>query len=88
MFAYILSAPNTAPNSQTDDYFRRFKETPGLAHAFELQSTEGKAESLVVAIWESREAAETYLQTAPLRREVDSNLPAITRTTYEVRNSK
>jgi heme-degrading monooxygenase HmoA len=88
MFAYILTAPNTPPNEQTDQFFRKFKETPGLKHAFELEGIDTPGQSVVVAVWENREAAEAYLSTAPLRREVDQSLPAVTRTMFDVRNSK
>jgi hypothetical protein len=88
MFAYVLRAPGTPPSDQTDDFFRRFSQTPGLVHAFDLQGREDPGEGLVVAIWESREAAEHYLNQAPLRREVDSKVPQVTRTLYDVRASK
>lgn len=87
MFAYILRV-YAAPNEQTKEFFRRFTETPGLLHAFSLQGVEDSEDSVVIAVWESREAAERYLQGAPLRREVDVAYPTITRTMYEVLDSK
>lgn len=87
MFAYILRV-HQAPTEQTADFFRRFKETPGLLHAYSLQGVEDPNESVSVAIWESREAAERYLQGSPLRREVDQTVPSITRTLYNVLDSK
>jgi len=85
MFAYVLKAPGVTPSPQTDEFFRRFKETPGLLYAFDLQGVEDPTDAILVAVWESREAAERYLQDAPLRREVDEAYTAITRTIYEVR---
>jgi len=85
MFAYILKAPGTIANDQTDEFFRRFTQTPGLLHAFDLQGIDEPDDSVVVAIWESREAAQAYLDSAPLRKEVDDALPAVTRVMYEVR---
>ena len=87
MFAYILKA-SIAPNEQTEEFFRRFTQTPGLLRAYDLQSVDDSNESAVVAIWQSREAAERYLAEAPLRKEVDAAVPAVTRTMYNVRGSK
>jgi heme-degrading monooxygenase HmoA len=88
MFAYILSAPALPQTPQTDDFFRRFCETPGLLHAFELSRVDDPDESLMVAVWESREAAERYLNGAPLRQEVDEAIPSVTRTMYNVLGHK
>jgi len=88
MFAYILKAPNTPNTKETDEFFRRFCETPGLLYAFDLSEVDTPAASLVVAIWEDRVSAERYLNSAPLRKEVDQAIPAVTRTMYEVRGSK
>ncbi len=88
MFAYILKAPNQPSTVQTDDFFRRFLETPGLLHAFDLSGVDNPQESLVVAIWESKQAAERYLASAPLKKEVDEAVPEVTRTMYEVRGGK
>ena len=88
MFAYILRAPNAPASEQGDEFFRRFLETPGLLNAFDLTGLENPDEGLLVAIWENREAAERYLNEAPLRKEVDQAYPGITRTLYEVHASK
>ena len=85
MFAYILRAPDVPQNEQTEEFFRRFLEEPGLLHAFDLYGVDNPSENLVVAIWESREAAERYLDQAALRREIDESIPKVTRTKYEVR---
>ena len=87
MFAYVLRV-RAAPSETTDEFFRRFKETPGLLHAYSLQGADDPEEGLAVAIWESREAAERYLTGSQLRRQVDQALPSVTRTMYEVRDSK
>lgn len=87
MFAYILRAQQ-ARNDQTEDFFRRFKEVPGLLHAYALQGEENPNEGLVVAIWESREAALRYIESSSLRREVDRAVPSVTRTMYNVLDSK
>ncbi len=87
MFAYILRV-RSAATEQADEFFRRFKETPGLLHAYSLQGADDPEEGVAVAIWESREAAERYLSGAQLRRDVDAAMPAVTRTMYEVRDSK
>jgi hypothetical protein len=42
----------------------------------------------VLAVWEDRAAAERYLNSAPLRKEVDGALPSVTRTMYEVLGTK
>jgi len=88
VFAYILKAPTLPEDQEGDKFFRRFIETPGLLHAFALEHADGEAEQLVVAVWEGREAAERYLNEAPLRTEVDQAIPGITRTMYEVRDHK
>jgi len=88
MFAYILRATDSPPNEQTDEFFRRFCETPGLVHAYQLGGIDDPNEGIVVALWEDREAAERYLDSAPLRQEVDNAIPTVTRTMYEVRSHK
>jgi len=87
MFAYILRAQQ-APKEQAADFFRRFKETPGLLHAYDLQGEENPNEGIMIAIWESRKAAERYLASSPLKREVDQAVPSVSRTFYTVLNSK
>ncbi len=88
MFAYILQGPTVAEldQAQSDEFFRRFAETPGLLHAFELERENDPADTLVVAVWTDREAAQRYIEGSALRREVDQALPGITRTMYAVRN--
>jgi heme-degrading monooxygenase HmoA len=88
MFAYVLRARQIPDDGQSDEFFRRFTQTPGLLHAFDLRGVEDPDENLVVAVWESREAAERYLGGDPLRQEVDRAIPGITRTMYEVTGSK
>lgn len=87
MFSYILKVHMPA-TAQTDEFFRRFRNTPGLLHAYDLQGADDPDDAVVVTIWEDRKAAETYLQGSSHRKEVDSALPKVTRTMYEVRNSK
>jgi heme-degrading monooxygenase HmoA len=87
VFAYILRV-HEPPSEEGSEFFRRFKETPGLLHAYSLQSEEDPNESVAVAIWENREAAERYLSASSLRREVDEAIPGVTRTFYTVLDSK
>jgi len=87
LFAYILRV-HQAPSDETNEFFRRFKDTPGLLHAYSLQGEDDPNDSGVVAIWESREAAERYLQSSPLKRDVDEALPTVTRTFYSVLDSR
>ena len=87
MFAYILHT-HEPPSEQINEFFRRFKEAPGLLHAYNLQGEEDPNDGVAVAIWESREAAEEYLKSSPLRREVDQAVPSVTRTLYRVLDSK
>jgi heme-degrading monooxygenase HmoA len=87
MFAYILRAQGPTTEREAE-LFRRFKETPGLIHAYSLQAEDNSNESLAIAIWESREAAEQYLNASALRREVDQAMPTVTRTLYTVLDSK
>lgn len=88
MFAYILQGPALADldRSQSEEFFRRFAETPGLLHAFELEREDNPADTLVVALWTDREAAQSYIEGSALRREVDEAVPGITRTMYAVRD--
>ena len=87
MTAHILRAQQ-APNEEFAEFFRRFKETPGLLHAYDLQGEENPSETVVVAVWESKEAADRYLKSSPLRREVDQAVPSTRRTFYNVLDSK
>lgn len=87
MFAYILYAPNTPRTPETDEFFRRFTQEAGLLYAFDLvPETEG--DPAVVAVWESREAAERYLEQASLRQQVDQAIPQVRRVMYEVAGYK
>lgn len=88
MFAYILKAPSVQNTEQTDEFFRRFTQTPGLLHAFDLQGVDDPNDQLVVAVWESKAAAERYLNSDPLRKEADQAIAGITRTMYNVLNAK
>ncbi|HSH11283.1 MAG TPA: hypothetical protein VLA10_05810 [Ilumatobacter sp.] len=88
MFAYILRAPGTPRTEETDEFFRRFVDTPGLVHAFDLQGVDDPEDVVVLAVWEDRDAAQRYLTAHPLRQEVDEKLPTITRTMYDVIGSK
>jgi len=85
MFAYLLRAPVAPDEAHGEEFFRRFLESPGLLHAFELVGVEDPNDNVVVAVWEDRAAAERYLDGNPLRREVDEAVPGVTRTMYEVR---
>ena len=87
MFAYILRV-HAPPSDQTDNFFRRFKETPGLLHAYSLQGADDPEDGIAIAIWESRDAAESYLSASQLRQQVDQAMPTVTRTMYEVRDIK
>ncbi len=87
MFVYILRAQQ-APDDEWAELFRRFKETPGLLHAYSLQAEENPNESVVVCIWESREAAERYLGSVPLKRDIDQAAPSVSRTMYALLDSK
>lgn len=88
MFAYILQGRAMADlePAQSEEFFRRFAETPGLLHAFELEREDDPADMLVVAVWTDREAAQRYLEGSALRQEVDEAVPGITRTMYAVRD--
>ncbi|HEY9011736.1 MAG TPA: hypothetical protein VIN06_12025 [Devosia sp.] len=87
MFAYILKA-DKLPDEQTDAFFERFKQTPGLLHAYNLQGMDNPTDAMVVAVWQNREAAQAYLDKSPLRKEVDQTISGVSRTMYKVRNSK
>lgn len=87
MFSYILRMHAPA-DPKTDEFFRRFKQTPGLLHAYDLQGVEDPEDAVVVAIWEDRAAAEAYLEKSALRKEVDEAYPQITRTMYSVLDGK
>jgi len=87
MTVYILRAQQ-APNEQIAGFFRRFKETPGLLHAYDLQGEDDPSETVVVAVWESKEAADRYLKSSSLRNEVDQAVPSARRTFYNVLDSK
>lgn len=85
MFAYILRMHSDEQPS--DEYFERFKATPGLLHAYDLKGVDDPTEMLVVAVWKDKAAADEYLNNAPLRREIDQTFPGVTRTMYQVLNS-
>ena len=87
LFAYVLRV-HQAPSDETNEFFRRFKETPGLLNAYSLQGEDDPNDSVAIAIWESREAAERYLQSSPLKRDVDQAMPTVTRTFYSVLDGK
>jgi quinol monooxygenase YgiN len=88
VFAYILRGPalGDVEPAQSAEFFKRFAETPGLLHAFELEREDDPADILVVAVWTDREAAQRYIEGSALRREIDEAVPGITRTMYAVRD--
>ena len=79
-----MKLPATRPTSSSAGS----RTPPGLLHAYSLQGEDDPNDSGVVAIWESREAAERYLQSSPLKRDVDQAMPEVTRTFYSVLDSK
>ena len=84
MIATILKIPQGA-SAQGDAHFARFiKETKGIANAYQL---EGDNELVMVTIWESESARDTYMKSA-LKREVDQSYAGQTRTAYKVRGHK
>ena len=91
MFAYVVRssyAMKKEDEARNAELFRRFTEAPGLVHAYRLHGTDGHDDAMIVTIWQNRKAAETYLKDHPLRREVDTTLSDVTRTMYEVWDSK
>jgi heme-degrading monooxygenase HmoA len=88
MFAYIVKADGPIDDETSDEFFRRFKSTPGLLHAYDLKAVDDPDDQIVVAIWEDRVAAEDYLNNSALRKEVDETISGVTRTMYEVRDRK
>ena len=87
MFAYILSV-RTEPDEQSAALFERFKQVPGLLHAYQLQGEDDPADGRVVSIWASRDDAVRYLEQAELRRTVDESYPDVERVMYTVLDSK
>jgi heme-degrading monooxygenase HmoA len=87
MFADILSVRAEA-DEQSAEFFRRFKQEPGLVHAFPLEGEDDPQDGRSVTIWESREAAMRPLQQADLRREVETSYPEVVRVLYKVLESK
>ena len=88
MFVHILSTQQGPPTERTAELFQRFKDVPGLEQAFSLQSEDDPNEGYVVAIWESRESADRYLEEHPLRRSVDEAMPGVTRKLFRVLDAK
>ena len=87
MFAYILSV-RTEPDEQSAALFERFKQVPGLLHAYQLQGEDDPEDGRVVSIWASRDDAVRYLEQAELRRTVDESYPDVERVMYTVLDSK
>lgn len=84
MIAVIMKYP-TAGDRDKDELFRRFvKDTPGVLHAYQLESATGGA---TVTIWESQAARDAYMASS-LRGDVDTALPGLTREVFDVIGSK
>jgi hypothetical protein len=84
LIAVIMKYPTVGDRSK-DELFQRFvAETPGVVHAFQLESPEGGA---TVTVWESQEARDAYMATT-LRDNVDTALPGLTREVYSVLATK
>ncbi len=84
MIAVIMKYPTTGDRDK-DELFRRFvRDTPGVLHAYQLESATGGA---TVTIWESQAARDAYMSTT-LRADVDTALPELTREVYSVLASK
>ena len=74
------------PRQPDTGLFEKFvKETPGVVSAYQLKG-EG-SDDATFTVWESAAAREAYLQ-SQLRKEVDSALPGLKRTVFEVMKSK
>ena len=66
--------------------FEKFvKETPGVVSAYQLKGD--GPDDATFTVWESAAAREAYMQ-SQLRKEVDSALPVIKLTMFEVMKSK
>lgn len=74
--------------AKSDEFFRRYKETPGLVHAYFLEEEGEPNKAEIVSIWESKEDFSRYVESAPLRREVDEAIPSVKRIGYKVVDSK
>lgn len=74
--------------AKSDEFFRRYKETPGLVHAYFLQKEGAPDQAEVISIWESKDDFSRYIESASLRREVDEAIPSVKRIGYEVVDSK
>ena len=84
MIAVIMKYPIVGDRDK-DELFQRFvKDTPGVIHAYQLESPDGGA---TVTIWESQAARDAYMGSI-LRTEVDTALPGLTREIYSVLGSK
>ncbi len=88
MFVHVFEAEFGLPSERTAELFRRFKETPGLLHAYSLQRADDPAAGMVIGVWESRDAYNQYLEHSPLRREADVAVRGARRTLYDVLDRK
>ena len=87
MFAYILKS-DPVDDAVSDEFFKRFKSTPGLLHAYDMRGADDPNDQIVVTVWEDRKAADEYLSKSALRKEVDQTVSGVTRTMYDVRDHK
>ncbi len=89
MFACIVATHTRAPENEAPimEYYNKFLETPGLLHAYVSRGMDDPMAVRSVAVWESREACERYLE-SQLRGQIDYALPPINRVTYEVTAGK
>ncbi len=86
MFVHMIRG-DLAPNDYTSALFEGFKQIPGLLHAYLLQPEDNPNETALVAVWESREAAEDYFSKSPLRAKVDTTVPNVRRRLFRVIDS-
>lgn len=83
MFVHMIRG-DLAPNDYTESLFQGFRQIPGVLHAYLLQPEDNPDETDLVAVWESREAAEDYFNKSSLREMVDRTIPNVRRRFFTV----
>jgi hypothetical protein len=86
MIASILHLPHGTPASE-QSLLDRFAATPGLLHFFQLVPGEGEGDRLGVAMWESEQALDAYIE-SDLGQQVLRDNPDATRVIYTVNQVK
>ena len=72
-----------------DDLFKRFIDTTsGVAASYQLETPGDPNGAAVFTVWQDEKSRDAYMNSSPVKPEVDKAYPNQVRTIYQVSNAK